>query len=80
MKQVEVVAAVIVNSGRVLCVKRDRNTYLYISKNGPFDGRGGSGTLVSQTTARPSTRFVTTGWRQSRENKYSDRYAWKAGD
>ena len=38
MKQVEVVAALIIKSGRVLCVQRGENKYPYISKKWEFPG------------------------------------------
>ena len=38
MKQIAVVAAVIESSGRILCVKRPANKYLYISHKWEFPG------------------------------------------
>jgi 8-oxo-dGTP diphosphatase len=38
MKQVEVVAAIIVNDNKVLCVQRGENKYEYISKKFEFPG------------------------------------------
>ena len=38
MKLVEVVAAIIIKSGRVLCVQRGENKYPYISKKWEFPG------------------------------------------
>ena len=38
MKTIEVVAAIIINEGKILCVQRNINKYEYISKKFEFPG------------------------------------------
>ena len=38
MKQVEVVAAIIINDNKILCVQRNTNKYVYISEKYEFPG------------------------------------------
>ena len=38
MKKIEVVAAIVINYGKILCVQRNENKYSYISKKYEFPG------------------------------------------
>ena len=38
MKKIEVVAAIVINDGKILCVQRNENKYSYISKKYEFPG------------------------------------------
>jgi 8-oxo-dGTP diphosphatase len=78
MKQVEVVAALIIKSGRVLCVQRGENKYHYISKKWEFpggkleQGEGHETALVREIAEELHVRVSVGVHMVSVEHKYPD--------